>query len=199
MKPAIFLDKDGTVIVDVPYNVDLARIELQVGCGEALRRMQRLGYALVVVSNQSGVARGYFSLSAVGPVEQHIRQLLAAEGVSLSGFYFCPHFEHGAVQEFAVPCECRKPRPGMLLTAARELSIDLERSWMIGDILDDVEAGHRADCAAILLDNGGETIWDVGDRRRWPDFVTTDLLGAAEFIADAGTHGEWKKRVRHAV
>ncbi|RIK74712.1 MAG: HAD family hydrolase [Planctomycetota bacterium] len=181
-EPAVFLDKDGTLVNDVPYNVDPSQISLAPGAA-ALPRLVEAGYRLVVVSNQSGVARGYFDEQALNGVEQRLRELLEDLGAPLAGFYYCPHLPTGRVAQFAVRCECRKPQPGLLLRAAKELSLDLRRSWMIGDILDDVEAAHLAGCRAILLLNGGETQWVVAARRA-PDAVARDLAGAATRILD---------------
>jgi D-glycero-D-manno-heptose 1,7-bisphosphate phosphatase len=179
--PAVFLDKDGTLIEDVPYNVDPALIRLTPGAGEALRKLHEAGYELVVVSNQSGVARGLFPESALQGVHQRLAALLSAYGVHLAGFYYCPHHPSGTVRKYALDCVCRKPAPGLILRGAAEHGIDLERSWLIGDILNDVEAGHRAGCRAILLDNGNETEWDLSPARL-PDCVVGDLLAAADHI-----------------
>jgi histidinol-phosphate phosphatase family protein len=181
---AVFLDKDGTLIDDVPYNVDPARIALAAGAAEGLRALHRGGYRLVVVSNQSGVARGLFPEAALGPVRDRIEELLDAFGVPLAGFYACPHHPAGTVPAFAVECPCRKPRPGMLRRAAEELGLDLNASWLIGDILDDVEAGRRAGCRTVLIDNGNETEW-VLTAGRQPHGRAADLAEAARFILAA--------------
>src|SRR5687767_4595107 len=144
LRPAVFLDKDGTLISDVPYNVDPALIELAPTADTALPLLADAGYALIVVSNQSGVARGYFPESDLVAVEVRLRELLAEVNVSLAGFYYCPHHPAGQVARYAGSCECRKPAPGLVLRAAAELGLDLSRSWLIGDILDDIEAGRRA-------------------------------------------------------
>jgi D-glycero-D-manno-heptose 1,7-bisphosphate phosphatase len=183
----VFLDKDGTLVVDVPYNVDPALIRLAPGAGEGLRAVSAAGYRLVVVSNQSGIARGSFPESALVVVERRLRELLAECGVALAGFYWCPHHPGGNVADYAVACECRKPQPGLILRAARELGIDTGQSWMVGDILDDVEAGRRAGCRTVLLDNGNETEW-LRSPARMPDLVAADLADAARLIlaADRG-------------
>lgn len=183
-RPAIFLDKDGTVVDDVPYNVDPARVALSDGAGEALRALAEAGYALVIVSNQSGVARGLFPESALEHVARHLAAALAPYGVRLEGFVYCPHHPHGAVGEYSLECSCRKPMPGMLERAAAEHRLDLLRSWMVGDILDDVEAGRRAGCRTVLIDNGNETEWNDGVLRR-PDVIAPDLGTAAEAIIAA--------------
>jgi histidinol-phosphate phosphatase family protein len=184
LQPAVFLDKDGTLINDVPYNVDPARIELAAGAAEGLVRLVAAGYRLVVVSNQSGVARGMFAEEALRGVEARVRELLAGLGIPLAGFYYCPHHPEGSVARYAIRCACRKPAPGMLLRAARESSLDLKRSWLIGDILDDMAAGTRAGCRTILLDIGHETEWRWSPERR-PTAVAADLAEAARLILAA--------------
>ncbi len=178
MNRAIFLDKDGTLIEDVPYNVDPALIRLYPDVPEALRRFRAAGYRLIVISNQAGVARGYFEEEALVGVRETLYRLLAAEGVPLDGFYYCPHHPGGVVAAYAVACECRKPGPGMILRAAREHGVDLAGSWMVGDILNDVEAGNRAGCRTVLIDNGNETEWVAGEGRT-PHLVARTVLEAA--------------------
>lgn len=179
VKRAVFLDKDGTLVHDVPYNVDPARIRLAPGAGAALRRLRQSGFRLFVVSNQSGVARGLFRESALAGVRERIAQLLARAAVALDGFYYCPH---GPSPPGAPPaCDCRKPAPGMLLRAAREHQLALERCWMVGDILDDVEAGRRAGCRTVLIDNGNETEWRFAPLRR-PHWRAPGLAQAAGII-----------------
>ncbi len=178
---AVFLDKDGTLIEDVPYNVDPQQIKLTSGAIEGLLLLQQAGYKLIVITNQSGVARGYFQESALVAVEERLRQLLATEGIYLADFYYCPHHPDGVVREFAIACECRKPAPGLLLRAAGEHKIDLRSSWFVGDILNDVEAGLCAGCKTILIDNGNETEWELSAQRT-PDFIVTDLMEAAQVI-----------------
>ena len=182
---AIFLDKDGTLIENVPYNVDPGRIRFTRGAVEGLRLLVDRGFRLFVVSNQPGVALGRYSENALGVVERHIGRALADHGIPLAGFYYCPHLPHGLVARYAVTCPCRKPRSGMLVQAAREHGIELTRSWMVGDILDDIEAGRRARCRTILIDNGNETEWDLSGERR-PEALATDLLSAAQIIIASG-------------
>ena len=179
---AVFLDKDGTLIEDVPYNVDPALMRFLPGTAAGLRALHAAGFRLIVVSNQSGVARGYFPEAALAAVEARLRALFAEAGVPLAGFYYCPHHPDGSVPEYAVSCLCRKPFPGLIVRAAREHGIDRARSWLIGDILHDVEAGHRAGCRAILIANGNETVWELSPART-PDALAADLAEAAEIIS----------------
>ncbi|MBW4582121.1 MAG: HAD family hydrolase [Tildeniella nuda ZEHNDER 1965/U140] len=178
---AVFLDKDGTLIEDVPYNVDPQRIRLTVGAGDGLRQVQQLGYQLIVISNQSGVARGYFPESALTAVEARLQELLEPFDVLLDGFYYCPHHPDGTVMEYAIACHCRKPEPGLLLQAAGDRAIDLTQSWFVGDILNDVEAGRRVGCQTILINNGNETEWLLSSERV-PHFLAKDLAEAAHII-----------------
>ncbi|HEY7315682.1 MAG TPA: HAD-IIIA family hydrolase [Gemmataceae bacterium] len=180
-RKAVFLDKDGTLIEDIPYNVDPKKIRLTAGAAEGLTALHERGYALIVVSNQSGVAHGLFSENALGEVERELRRQLGGFGVPLAGFYYCPHHPRGRVAPYTAACRCRKPGAGMLRRAAADLDIDLGESWMVGDILDDIEAGRRAGCRTVLIDNGNETQWRRGKRRR-PHHVAADLAVAAQFI-----------------
>ncbi len=171
---AVFIDKDGTLIHDVPYNVDPKNVRLTMGAGRALWRMKNAGYQLIVVSNQSGVARGLFEEKDLLPINRQIQTLLAPYGVKVDAFYYCPHGPDDG-------CECRKPMPGMILRAARDYAIDPQISWMIGDILNDVEAGNRAGCRTIHVDNGNETEWIRSDYRQ-PLYTVKDLAEAADII-----------------
>jgi len=185
LRPAVFLDKDGTLVEDVPYNVDPSRMRLATGAIEGLMTLHAAGYLLVVVSNQSGVARGYFPEAALRGVERWLRELLAQAGVPLAGFYYCPHHPKGSVAAFARACDCRKPGTGLLRRAAADLRLDLRRSWMVGDILDDVQAGKVAGCRTVLVDTGNETEW-VRSPDRTPDVVVPDFAAAARAILEAG-------------
>ena len=170
---AVFLDKDGTLVENVPYNVDPQRIALAPGAVEAVTRLSAQGYRIIVVSNQPGVALGYFGPADLAGVRQRLEALLPA----LDGFYYCPHAP-------AAGCDCRKPACGLLLRAAREHAVDLAGSWMVGDILDDIEAGRRAGCRTVLVEVGNETEWDLNDRRR-PHNRVGGLAEAASLICGA--------------
>lgn len=181
---AVLLDKDGTLVENVPMNVDPARIRLMPGAAAALRRLRDAGFRLAVVSNQGGVAHGRFAASALRGVEERITALLREHGVGIDLFLWCPHDPSGTVSEFAVPCDCRKPAPGLVRRALERLDADPARSWMVGDILHDVEAGARAGCRTILLDSGGETEWVPGPFRT-PDLVASDFAAVADAVLSA--------------
>jgi D,D-heptose 1,7-bisphosphate phosphatase len=181
MNRAVFIDKDGTLVHDVPYNVDPSSIRMRADADFALRCLQDAGYALILVSNQPGVAHGFFSESDLVQVWRHLEFELAAKGVSLHAIYYCPHHPDGRDARYARACDCRKPDPGLLRRAAVEQGFDLSESWMVGDILDDIEAGNRAGCRTVLLDVGSETEWRRGRFRR-PHGTVQTLSEAAAFI-----------------
>jgi D-glycero-D-manno-heptose 1,7-bisphosphate phosphatase len=184
LRRAVFLDKDGTLVVNEPYNVDPARLRLAPGAREGLRALSAAGYLLLVISNQSGVARGYFPEASLRVVEHWLDAGFCEAGATLSGFYFCPHHPAGSVAEYAIDCSCRKPAPGLILRAAVDHGIELAHSWFVGDILDAVEAGSRAGCRTVLIDNGNETEWRLGGCRN-PSYTAPDLIEAARAILSA--------------
>jgi histidinol-phosphate phosphatase family protein len=171
----VFLDKDGTLLVDVPYNADPRRVILADGALDSLLRLAARDWRLFVVTNQPGVGMGLFGEEALERVERRIRELLAP--VPIAGFYYCPHRRDAG-------CDCRKPGTGLLLRAAREHGVSLADSWMVGDILDDVEAGRRAGCRTVLIDNGGETEWKAGPLRA-PHRRARGMRDAVERIIEA--------------
>jgi D-glycero-D-manno-heptose 1,7-bisphosphate phosphatase len=181
MKKAVFIDKDGTLIKNVPYNVNTKLITFEEQVIPALRLLQSNDYQLIIVSNQPGIAFSYFSEEDVQRVYQFIVTRLQLQGIQLNGFYYCPHHTEGSNPTYAKPCYCHKPMPGLLLEAAMEMDIDLESSWMIGDILHDCEAGNRAGCATILLNTGNETEWVLNNNRR-PNYVCSSWSEAAGII-----------------
>lgn len=180
---AIFIEKDGALLDNIPHNVDPERMQLNRGAATALPTLYAAGYALVAISNQSGVAHGYITEGDLAGVEVRLREMLGGLGVPLAGFYYCPHHPEGLLPRYARSCACRKPRAGMLRRAARDLNIDLSLSWVVGDILDDVEAGHVAGCASMLIDDGAETEWRTEHPVRRADAIADDLAEAALIIA----------------
>jgi D-glycero-D-manno-heptose 1,7-bisphosphate phosphatase len=181
---AVFLDKDGTLIPDIPYNIDVNKVTLSDGVVEGLQILQSHGYLLVIVTNQPGIAHGFFSVEQLNVVKERISRMCSKMGIYLDAFYYCPHHPEGIVSGYDEDCDCRKPNAGLLHKAANDLDIDLSQSWMIGDILNDVEAGNKAGCKSILINNGNETEWKSGDNRM-PEYFARDLADAAKYIVTA--------------
>ncbi|MCK4265094.1 HAD family hydrolase [Candidatus Babeliales bacterium] len=154
MKKAIFLDRDGTLIEDVKYLSSLNQIKIIPKMIEFCKRWQSMGYELFVITNQSGVARGYFDEEFVQETHKVLNKMLLEKNINVKAFYYCPHHpEFGTLGHYKKECECRKPNPGMLLSAAKEFNIDLKTSLMIGDSAHDVLAGKRAGCKSFLVKN----------------------------------------------
>ncbi len=153
MKRAVFIDRDGTINVEKDYLYRSEEFEFIPGVPEAIRMLNRAGWLVIVVSNQSGVARGYYTEEDVHLLHRHIAVLLAEADARVDAWQYCPHHPSGR-GSYALPCRCRKPLPGMLLEAAGRFDIDLEQSVMIGDKLVDVQAGKAAGCRSILVRTG---------------------------------------------
>jgi histidinol-phosphate phosphatase family protein len=189
---AVFLDRDGTLIVNRHYGSDPDGIELFDDVVEGLLELRAAGYKLVLVSNQSGVARGYFDEAAVARMHDRLQRMLNQHGAALDGMEYCPHHPEGDTSPYAMECVCRKPAPGMFHRAARKHGVDLSASWMVGDIEADVEAGRRAGARTVLV--GPEAAQPPPDHRA-EDFaaavrhilaVSGDILNSAENVASIG-------------
>ncbi len=183
MRPAIFLDRDGTLNEDVGYLDRLERLMLYPWSLDAVRLLRRAGYAVVVVTNQGGVARGFVTESFVEEARHVIERRLAAIGERLDGHYCCPHEPHAAVAAYRKDCDCRKPRPGLVLRAARDLDLDLGRSVVIGDKWSDVGLARAAGARGVLVRTG----YGRGQERRPPpglraDAVADTLMDAASWV-----------------
>lgn len=150
---AVFLDRDNTLIEDPGYINHPNQVHLLPGAAAALAQLRRMGYLLVVVSNQSGVARGIVTEEVLEKIHRQLNRRLTDEGASLDAIYYCPYHPEGVIPKYRMESELRKPAPGMLLQAAADLDIDLDRSWMIGDTYRDIAAGMRAGCKTILIDS----------------------------------------------
>lgn len=179
IKRAVFIDRDGTLNVEKEYLHRVEECELIPGAGQAIRLLNQAGWLVVVVTNQSGVARGYYREQDVVALHRHIDAELSRNGAHVAGWYYCPHHPSG-VEPYNQPCACRKPLPGMLLQAAGELTIDLSSSWMVGDKLADVEAGMAAGCRPILVRTGYGQLESAQLPDRVP--VCDDLAAAARLI-----------------
>lgn len=188
-RPAVFLDRDGTISHEVGYVNHLSRFELFPWTAEALRRLRAAGYLTVVVTNQSGVARGYSSEDLVREVHEKLQQELAAAGTRLDGIYYCPHHPSEGQPPYRQECDCRKPKPGMLYRAAQELAIDLSRSLLVSDKYEDVAMAQGLGLRGVLVLTGygrGEYEYRRHLWPRPPDVVAENLLEAVGSILDRG-------------
>lgn len=179
MKRAVFIDRDGTINIEKDYLYLIADFEFIPGTAKAIRLLNEAGFLVVVVTNQSGVARGYYTEEDVHHLHRHIASQLEQVGSRVDAWYYCPHHPAGR-GSYALPCRCRKPQPGMLLEAARRFDIDLESSIMIGDKLADVEAGKAAGCRTILVKTG----YGADQLLSLPEDIEVckDLLAAVESL-----------------
>ena len=181
---AVFLDRDGTLNREVDYLGDPQQLEILPGVPEGLRTLREAGARLVVVTNQAGVARGYYSERDVHRVHAALREQLSRKGVQLDEVYYCPHHPAEGRGHYKKDCPNRKPNPGMLLQAQRDFNLDLTRSFIVGDKLSDLLAGRRAGCRTVLVLTGyGEQTRAALDERGFrPDFVARNLQQAAAWI-----------------
>jgi D-glycero-D-manno-heptose 1,7-bisphosphate phosphatase len=172
----VFLDRDGTIIEEIHYLARPDQVRLIPGAAAAVRFLNESGVKVVVVTNQAGVARGYFPEERVGEVHAHLSDLLAAEGATVDAYYHCPHHPdgHGA---YRTECRCRKPNPGMLHAAAADLGLDLARSWVVGDNVSDLGAGAAAGCRTVLVRTGHGARFAAGP-------LPADELRLAGVVAD---------------
>ncbi|MGO9932823.1 MAG: D-glycero-alpha-D-manno-heptose-1,7-bisphosphate 7-phosphatase [Steroidobacteraceae bacterium] len=166
------LDRDGTIVVDRHYLSDPNDLEFQAGAKLGLRKMSEMGFRLVVITNQSGIARGFFSFSKLEEIHERLRQMMVSNGAPLEGIYFCPH---GPSDE----CECRKPKLGLMRQASEELGFDMSESIVIGDKESDIEFGRRAGAATILIGKPGSR----PSSSISPDHIVGNLNEAAEIIS----------------
>jgi len=184
MKKACFLDRDGVIIRDADYLASPDQVELFPGTAEALRLLKQHDYCLIVISNQSGVARGYFSEQDVNTINNRIDELLKPEKINIDAYYFCPHHPDGSISGYNVDCECRKPKPGMFLQAAREMSVDLSQSLMIGDKVSDIQAGTNAGCKLGVMVRTGHGQEQISSHNTNGIIIRNDILDAVSYILE---------------
>ena len=187
-KKAVFLDRDGTIIKDADYLADPDEVELLDNAAKGIKMLKDAGYLILVTTNQSGVARGYFTEETVQLVNNRMREHLQEEGTDIDGIYYCPHYKEGEIKAYAVDCDCRKPEPGMIKQAAREFNIDLYQSWVIGDKAADVEFGQAVDSRTVLVLTGyGQQTREQGfSEKQRPTLVVKNLGAAALTIIASG-------------
>ena len=161
LKPAAFLDRDGVLNVDRDYVHRIDQVEWIAGAAEAIKLLNDAGYLVIVVTNQSGVARGYYDEATIGILHAHMQTWLAARGAHIDAFYYCPHHPEGSVARYALACDCRKPKPGLLEQAARDFDIDRAGSFLIGDKDADQEAAAAFGIRGIKFDAGSQSLVEV--------------------------------------
>jgi D-glycero-D-manno-heptose 1,7-bisphosphate phosphatase len=191
-RPAIFMDRDGTLSHEVGYVNHVSRFRLYPWAVEAVRLANRSGFLAVVVTNQAGVARGYFPESVIHEVHASLEAAMSAGGARLDGIYVCPHHPSVGDPPYRKDCDCRKPKPGLLRRAAADLGIDLARSVVVGDRLGDLELAWAVGAIGVLVKSGyglGELTYHAPSWSRQPDLVADHLLEAVERLAARGPRG----------
>ncbi|MBW1703766.1 MAG: HAD family hydrolase [Deltaproteobacteria bacterium] len=185
--PAVFMDRDGTINEQRGYINHISRFFLLPGTAEAIRLLNSHQYLAIIVSNQSGVARGYFPLQLVEDVHLHMRELLKKEDAVIDGIFFCPHYRTGSVSEYTADCNCRKPRTGLIKSACESFDIDMRSSYVIGDRITDIELAHRANLKGILVKTGyglGDIEYVLPHSPFKPVHIAKDLLHAVRWIIE---------------
>ena len=188
-RPAVFIDRDGTINEQMGYINHLSRFVLLPGAEEAIRILNRHQYLAIVVSNQSGVARGYFPIELVDKVHRRMKELLEEKDAVMDAIYFCPHHKAGVVQKYTTECICRKPGTGLIDKACREFDIDMGNSYVIGDRITDIELAHRAKIKGILVATGygrGDIDYVLPNSNYRPVHIAEDLLHAVRWIMSEG-------------
>jgi len=186
LRPAVFLDRDGTINEDVGYLTDLAELRIYPFAPDAIRLLRRAGFATVVVTNQGGIARGVLTEALVQETHRRMAERLARAGAAIDAWYHCPHHPASVVPDLFTPCECRKPGTAMPRAAAERLGLDLSRSWVIGDHWRDVQMGHAIGARAVLLRTGHgrdqERARPAGQR---VEAICDNLMAAVAFVLGA--------------
>ena len=181
-RKAVFLDRDGTIVVNSDYLSSPDQLRLLPNAAQGIRLFKEYGYLVIVVTNQSGIARGFFDEERLSLIHKKMIRMLGKEGAAIDDLYYCPHHpSEGILRQYAVNCACRKPKPGLLLEAARKYNIDLTQSLMIGDSVEyDTQAGKNAGCKRVLIcGNNPNNSFQIG---REYDYAVKDLLEAARLF-----------------
>lgn len=184
-KKAVFLDRDGTINEDTAYVSNINQVKLIGGAAEAIRLLKECGFLVIIVTNQSGVARGYLTEEDVGIINEYIKTLLKQEAADIDAFFYCPHHPDFGSAKYRKKCTCRKPEAGMLFSAAEQYDIDLGASFIIGDKMSDITAGVKAGVKGLLISNNMEEE-KVSDSI--PVYTGANLLDCAKWLADSFAH-----------
>jgi len=189
MKRAVFMDRDGTISEEVGYVNHPSRFRVFPYSAAAVKLLNENGWLAIVVTNQAGVARGYFPEEMIGAIHNYLSGALEKEGAHLDAIYYCPHHPSVGDQRYRLDCDCRKPKAGLIFQAAREFDIDLTQSWMVGDRYSDIELAANAGLkAALVLSGYGRGEWEY-QREGWvhrPELVSDDLLETIKAIVNEG-------------
>ncbi|MEK7433815.1 MAG: D-glycero-beta-D-manno-heptose 1,7-bisphosphate 7-phosphatase [Cyanobacteriota bacterium] len=184
MNKAVFFDRDGTINVEAGYIRDLKDLKLIEGASKSIAKLKEAGFIIILVTNQSGPARGYYSEEWVNTLNNTVQKMLLEEGTSLDEIYYCPHLPDGKVPEYTKDCDCRKPNIAMFLQGKEKYNLDFSKSFMVGDKATDVEAGHNAGCKSVLLKTGyGDKVLK-GEYQNIPDadYIADDINAASDWI-----------------
>ena len=185
LRPAVFLDRDGTINEQMGYVNHITRFHLLPGVGQAIRSLNQAGLPVAVVTNQSGLARGYFPESLLNEVHEKMRRQLALEGARIDGLYICPHHPEAKEERFRLACNCRKPKTGLLEQAATEMGLDLARSYVVGDRWSDLRCGAAVGATTVLVLTGygrGDACYIGPTQPVQPHYVAEDLQDAVQWI-----------------
>lgn len=191
MNLAVFLDRDGVITRDPPHFAHrIDQLEIIPNSAEAIRILNENGFKVVVVSNQSGVARGYYLERDIGVFNQAMEKELKNKGAFIDAIYYCPHHPKGKIEKYRIDCDCRKPKPGMFKRAEKDLNLDLKQSFMVGDKLTDVGAGYNAGCKPILVltGHGKDEFKKVDKMSIKPNYVSKDLYDSIKIITNRGDY-----------
>lgn len=186
-RPAIFIDRDGTINEQMGYINHLSRFNILPGVPEAIKLLNENNYLVIIVTNQSGIARGYFPLELVEEIHTYMKDSLTKEGAKIDAVFFCPHYPGSRLKEYDIACDCRKPNTGMIRQALDKFDIDLTQSYMIGDHYTDLEFAHNGNIKSIMVKTGyglGEVDYILPGFPYKPVYVADDLLAAVKWILD---------------
>ena len=184
-RPAVFLDRDGTINEQMGYINHTCRFQLLPGAAEAIKKLNDADIPVVVISNQSGLARGYFPEELLVAVHEKMNRLLAEAGAHVDGIYYCPHHPEAKEERFRAACNCRKPKPGLVLQASEEMKLDPKRSYVVGDRWSDIKTADNCGATSILVRTGygrGDEQYIGPQQEIQPDFKADDLLEAVTWI-----------------
>lgn len=184
---AVFLDRDGTICEEADYPDSPEKMILFPFAAKAIKKLKAAGYKVIIITNQSGIARGYFTVDKLNEIHTHLRTLLGREDATVNDIYFCPHYPDGSVIEYAFKCNCRKPRPGMIIKAEEIHRIDLSISYVIGDKLSDAQLAEELPLRSVLVKTGygAKEAAKLGNKQSFqPDHIADDLQAAVEWILE---------------